>query len=102
MFLENNQAFNGVIDLGQGTLLTGVRYPDRGVMTLPLSGNSAGGCNLILQSLLADDRFLKAVKAAGFAAAPSFEKLSSILSQERWEVKGIDFRKFLKPHLKLS
>ena len=24
------------------------------------------------------------------------------MSQERWEVKGVDFRKYLKPHLKLS
>ena len=103
VFLKHNDGFNGVIDLGQGTLLAGVRYPDhRGVMTLPLTGNNAGGCNLILQSLLSDDKFLKAVKAAGFTAAPSFEKLSALLSQERWEVKGVDFRKFLKPHLKLS
>jgi len=103
VFLNHNKGFNGVIDLGQGTLLAGVRYPDhRGVSTLSLTGNNAGGCNLILQSLLGDDKFLKAVKAAGFSAAPSFEKLSALLSQERWEVKGIDFRKFLKPHLKLS
>jgi hypothetical protein len=102
VFLETNQAFNGVIDLGQGTLLTGVRYPDRGVMNLHLSGNNAGGCNLILQSLLTDARFIKAVKAEGFASPPSFEKLSALLSQGRWQVKGIDFRKFLKPHLKIS
>lgn len=103
VFLENNEDFNGVIDLGQGTLLAGIRYPDRGVMTLSLTGNNAGGCNLILQALLSDEKFLKAVKAAGcFSAAPSFEKISALLSQERWEVKGIDFRKFLKPHLKLS
>lgn len=103
VFLENNSSYNAVIDLGQGTLLAGVRYPDhRGIMTLPLTGNNAGGCNLILQSLLSDDKFLKVVKAAGFSAAPSFEKLSALLSQERWEVKGVDFRKYLKPHLKLS
>ena len=103
VFLENNSDFNGVIDLGQGTLLAGVRYLDyRGVRTLPLTGNNAGGCNLILQSLLADDRFLKAVKAAGFSAAPSFERLSALLSKQLWEAKGLDFRKFLKPHLKLS
>ena len=103
VFLENNSEYNGVIDLGQGTLLAGVRYPDhRAIMTLPLTGNNVGGCNLILQSLLSDDKFLKAVKAAGFSAAPSFEKLSALLSHERWEVKGVDFRKYLKPHLKLS
>ncbi|MEN8444673.1 MAG: hypothetical protein ABG776_06635 [Cyanobacteria bacterium J06555_13] len=103
IFLENNSDFNGVIDLGQGTLLAGVRYPDyRGVTTLPLSDGSVGGCNLILQSLLKDDRFLKAVKNAGFASAPSFEKLSSLLSRGEWEVREVDFRKFLKPHLKLS
>ena len=101
VFLENNQEFNGVIDLGQGTLLTGVRYPNRGVMTLHLSGNNVGGCNLILQSLLTDARFLKAVKAEGFASPPSFEKLSALLSQGRWQVKGIDFKKFLKPHLNI-
>lgn len=101
VFLENNQDFNGVIDLGQGTLLTGVRYPDRGVMTLHLSGNNAGGCNLILQSLLTDARFMKAVKAEGFASAPSFEKLSALLSEGQWQVKDIDFRKFLKPHLQI-
>lgn len=100
IFLEHNEAFNGVIDLGQGTLLTGVRYPDhRGVMTLSLSGNNAGGCNLILQSLLTDGNFLKAVKSEGFASAPSFEKLSALLSQGKWEVKGIDFKKYLKPYL---
>lgn len=102
VFLENNQEFNGVIDLGQGTLLTGVRYPDyRGVMTLHLPGNNAGGCNLILQSLLTDNRFLKAVKTEGFASPPSFEKLSALLSQGRWQVKGIDFKRFLKPHLQI-
>lgn len=100
IFLEHHKEFNGVIDLGQGTLLTGVRYPDhRGIMTLNLSGNNAGGCNLILQSLLTDKNFLRAVKAEGFASAPSFEKLSALLSQGRWKVKGIDFKKFLKPYL---
>ena len=102
VFLENNLDFNGVIDLGQGTLLAGVRYPDeRGVATLPLSDGDIGGCNLILQSLLRDDKFLRAVKKAGFAAAPSFEKLSSLLSRGKWTVKEVDFKKFLKPHLKL-
>lgn len=101
VFLENNQEFNGVIDLGQGTLLTGVRYPNRGVMTLHLSGNNVGGCNLILQSLLTDARFIKAVKAAGFSALPSFEKLSALLSRGEWQVKDVDFKKFLKPHLKI-
>ena len=102
VFLELNPDYNGVIDLGQGTLLAGVRHPDRGVMPLPLSDGNSGGCNLILSSLLTDDRFLKAAKSAGFSAAPSLEKLSSLLSNGRWEVKGIDFRKFLKPHLKVS
>lgn len=102
IFLENNRDFNGVIDLGQGTLLAGVRYPDdRGVVTLPLSDSDIGGCNLILQSLLKDDKFLKAVKKARFTAAPSFEKLSSLLSRGKWEVRDIDFKKFLKPHLKI-
>lgn len=102
VFLENNEEFNGVIDLGQGTLLTGVRYPDhRGVMTLHLSGNNAGGCNLILQSLLTDENFLKAVKAEGFSSPPSFEKLSALLSQGEWEVKGIDFRRYLKAYLQI-
>ena len=102
VFLENNNEFNGVIDLGQGTLLTGVRYPDhRGVMALHLPGNNAAGCNLILQSLLTDSKFLKAVKAEGFASPPSFEKLSALLSRGTWEVKGIDFKRFLKPYLQI-
>jgi hypothetical protein len=102
IFLELNPEFNGVIDLGQGTLLAGVRHPEYGVMALPLPDGNLGGCNLIVSSLLADDLFLKAVKSAGFSAAPCPDKLSSLLSQERWEVKEIDFRKFLKPHLKIS
>jgi hypothetical protein len=101
IFLELNPVFNGVIDLGQGTLLAGVRHPEHGVMALPLPDGNLGGCNLIISSLLADAHFLKAVKAAGFSAAPCLDKLSSLLSQGRWEVKEIDFRKFLKPHMKV-
>lgn len=102
IFLSLNPDFNGVIDLGHGTLLAGVRYPQRGVMPLPLPDGNRGGCNLILTALLGDDRFLKAIKTAGLAAAPSPDKLSSLLSDGRWKVKGIDFRKFVKPHLKLA
>ena len=102
IFLDLNPNFNGVIDLGHGTLLAGVRYPQRGVMPLPLSDGNRGGCNLILTALLGDDRFLKAIKAAGLSAAPSPDKLSSLLSDGRWKVKGIDFRKFIKPHLSLA
>lgn len=102
IFLDLNPDFNGVIDLGQGTLLAGVRYPQQGVMPLPLSDGNRGGCNLILTALLGDERFLKAIKAAGLAAAPSPDKLSSLLSDGRWEVKGIDFRKFIKPHMTLA
>ncbi|MGB3298886.1 MAG: hypothetical protein WBA76_11495 [Phormidesmis sp.] len=102
IFLELNDEFNGVVDLGQGTLLAGVRYPNRGVLPLSLSDGNLGGCNLILTALLLDTRFLKAVKAAGFPSAPSPDKLSSLLSEGHWEVKGIDFRKFLKPHMTIA
>ena len=102
LFLELNTRFNGVIDLGHGTLLAGVRYPNRGVLPLPLSDGNLGGCNLILTALLSDDRFLKAVKKAGFPSAPSPDKLASLLSGGRWEVKGIDFRSFLKPHMRIA
>lgn len=102
IFLELNEAYNGVIDLGQGTLLAGVRYPNRGVIPLSLSDGNLGGCNLIITALLSDNRFLKAVKGAGFPSAPSPDKLASLLSEGRWEVKGIDFRKFLKPYMKLA
>jgi len=102
IFLELNEEFDGVIDLGQGTLLAGVRYPNRGVMQLSLSDGNLGGCNLIITALLSDSRFLKAVKAAGFPSAPSPDKLASLLSEGRWEVKGIDFKKFLKPYMKLA
>ncbi len=101
IFLELNPAFNGVIDMGQGTLLAGFRHPEEGVRTLPLSDGNRGGCNLIISALLSDDRFLKAIKSAGFSAAPCPDKLSSLLSNGRWQVKEIDFRKFLKPHLKV-
>lgn len=102
IFLELSAEFNGVIDLGQGTLLAGVRYPNRGVMPLSLSDGNLGGCNLIITALLSDTQFLKAVKAAGFPSAPSPDKLTSLLSEGRWTVKEIDFRKFLKPHMKLA
>lgn len=102
IFLESNPDFNGVIDLGHGTLLAGVRYPQRGIMPLPLPDGNRGGCNLILTALLGDDRFLKAIKAAGLSAAPSPDKLASLLSDGRWKVKEIDFRKFVKPHLTLA
>jgi hypothetical protein len=46
-----------------------------------------------------DERFLSAIQKAGFSAAPSTAKLSSLLSDGRWEVKGIDFRKFLDARL---
>ncbi len=102
IFLERNTEFNGVVDLGQGTLLAGVRHPHRGVITLPLSDGNLGGCNLIISALLEDERFLKAVKKAGFSSAPSPDKLSSLLSKGQWEVKEIDFRKYLKPHLSIA
>ena len=101
VFLELNPSFDGVIDLGQGTLLAGIRHPTEGVRPLPLSDGNIGGCNLILDSLLSDDRFLKAIKSAGFSAAPSPDKLASLLSQGRWQVKDIDFKKLLKPHMKI-
>ena len=100
VFLESHAELNGVLDLGWGTFLAGVRHPELGVTPLPLSDGNSGGCNLILTSLLNDDRFLKAVKSAGFSAAPSPEKLSSLLGAGRWTVKDIDFRAFLKSHLK--
>jgi|GEM_PF-2515564 len=99
IFLEKNEAFNGVIDLGQGTLLAGVRHPRNGVTPLPLSDGNMGGCNLIVTALLSDKRFLKAVKDADFSAAPSPDRLSSLLSEGRWQVKSIDFKKYLKPHM---
>ena len=102
IFLELNHAFNGVIDLGHGTLLAGVRYPNRGVLPLSLSDGNLGGCNLILTSLLSDDRFLKTIKKAGFPSAPSPDKLASLLSEECWKVKGIDFKSFLKPHMRIA
>lgn len=102
IFLEQNPQLNGVADLGLGTLLAGIRHPEDGVRTLPLSDGNRGGCNLIIDSLLSDDRFLKAIKSAGFSAAPSPDKLSSLLSQGQWQVKEIDFRKFLKPHMQIS
>ncbi len=102
IFLELNEDFNGVIDLGQGTLLAGVRYPNRGVLPLSLSDGNLGGCNLIMTALLSDDKFLKAVKSAGFPSAPSPDKLASLLSRGCWEVKGIDFRKLLKPYMTIS
>ena len=101
IFLELNPEFNGVIDLGQGTLLAGVRHPMSGVRPLPLPDGNRGGCNLIIDALLFDDGFLRAVKSADFSAAPSPDKLSSLLSNGRWQVKDIDFRKFIKPHLKI-
>jgi hypothetical protein len=101
IFLDLNPAFNGVIDLGQGTLLAGFRHPEEGVKTLPLSDGNRGGCNLIISALLSDDRFLKAVKSAGFSAAPCPDKLSSLLSNGRWQFKEIDFRTFLKPYMKV-
>lgn len=102
IFLELNTEFHGVIDLGQGTLLAGIRHPHRGVVTLPLSDGNLGGCNLLISALLEDEKFLKAVKAAGFPSAPSPDKLSSLLSNGRWKVKEIDFRKYLKPHLSIA
>jgi hypothetical protein len=99
IFLEKNVAFNGVIDLGQGTLLAGVRHPQNGVTPLPLSDGNIGGCNLIITALLSDERFLKSIKDAGFSAAPSPDRLSSLLSEGRWEVKSISFKKYLKPHM---
>ena len=101
VFLELNPLYNGVVDLGHGTMLAGFRHPEEGVKTLPLSDGNRGGCNLIISALLSDDRFLKSVKAAGFSAAPCPDMLASLLSDGRWQVKQIDFRKFLKPHMKV-
>lgn len=101
IFLELNPEFNGVVDLGQGTLLAGVRHPMSGVRALPLPDGNRGGCNLIISSLLSDDRFLKAIKSAGFSSAPSPDKLASLLSSGCWQVKEIDFKRLLKPHMQI-
>lgn len=101
IFLELNSEFNGVIDLGQGTLLAGVRHPKKGVQVLPLSDGNRGGCNLIISSLLSDDRFAKAIKSAGFPSAPSPDKMASLLSSGCWQVKEIDFKRLLKPHMQI-
>ena len=94
--LDCDHNYNGVIDLGLGTLLAGYQDPLKGVRNLPLTGGDTGGCQTWLQAVLNDGDFLKDVADKGFTAAPSPEKLCQLLGNARWDIKGVDFVKYLK------
>ena len=94
--LSFDPSYNGVIDLGLGTLLAGYQDPLKGVLNLPLTGGDTGGCQTWLQAVLNDADFLKDVADKGFTAPPSPEKLCQLLGNSRWDIKGVDFVKYLK------
>ncbi|MBW4525058.1 MAG: hypothetical protein KME18_07655 [Phormidium tanganyikae FI6-MK23] len=99
VLLKSAEAYNGVIDIGFGTILAGYRKSSGKVETTPLMGGDLGGCNLVINGLLSDPAFLAAVKKSGASAPPSAERLSAKLSEGQLKVRDIDLKPLLKPHL---
>lgn len=101
VLLKSALEFNGVIDIGFGTILGAYRNQRKDVVIVPLMGGDQGGCNLVLKSLLNDPEFLAKVKASGASAPPSVERLSAKLSEGVTALRGIDLKPLLKNHLKV-
>lgn len=101
VLLKSATEFNGLIDIGYGTILAAYRKQSGEVVNVPLMGGDQGGCNLVLKALLNDADFLAKVKAVGASAPPSAERLSSKLSDGVTVLKGIDLKPLLKNHLKV-
>lgn len=101
VLLESAIEFNGLIDVGFGTILAAYRGHNNKVSIAPLMGGDLGGCNLVIKALLNDPAFLAAVKKSGVSAPPSAERLSSRLSEGVTVLRGIDLKPLLKTHLKL-
>ena len=92
ILLETNPEYDGVIDMGYGTILGGYRKIDGSIQQVT---TDRVGCVDALEAMRNDSRFAKAVQDAGFTSVPPLAKLSALLGSERWTVKNIDFRKFL-------
>ncbi|MBD1857440.1 MULTISPECIES: ParM/StbA family protein [Leptolyngbya] len=101
VLLESERKFNGLIDIGFGTILAAYRGASSKVAIAPVMGGDLGGCNLVLNGLLNDPSFLAAVKKSGASAPPSAERLSSRLSEGVTTLRGIDLKPLLKTHLKV-
>lgn len=101
VLLKAAHEFNGVIDIGFGTILAGYRAENSSVAIVPLMGGDLGGCNLAIKALLNDPAFLAAVKKPGASAPPSAERLSAKLSEGVTVLRGIDLTPLLKTHLKV-
>lgn len=101
VLLKSDREFNGVVDIGFGTILAAYRGVSGKVAIAPLMGGDMGGCNLVLNSLLNDPTFLTKVKASGASAPPSVERLSARLSEGLTKLRDIDLKPLLKGHLKV-
>ncbi|MBD1825039.1 hypothetical protein H6F51_21455 [Cyanobacteria bacterium FACHB-DQ100] len=101
VLLKSVSEFNGLIDIGFGTILAAYRNRSGEVVNVPLMGGDQGGCNLVLKSLLNDPAFLAKVKDSGASAPPSVERLSAKLSEGVTELRKIDLKPLLKNHLKV-
>lgn len=101
VLLESERKFNGLIDVGFGTILAAYRGASGKVAIAPLMGGDLGGCNLVTNALLNDPAFLAAVKKSGASAPPSAERLSSKLSDGVTSLRGIDLKPLLRSHLKV-
>ncbi|BAU12523.1 hypothetical protein LEP3755_30530 [Leptolyngbya sp. NIES-3755] len=101
VLLESAREFNGLIDIGFGTILAAYRGASGKVAIAPLMGGDLGGCNLVLNGLLNDPAFLAAVKKSGASAPPSAERLSSKLSEGITVLRNFDLKPLLKAHLKV-
>lgn len=101
VLLEAVREFNAVIDVGFGTLLAAYRTQSGRVHLVPVMAGDMGGVNLVLKGLIADEAFLKQVKASGATAPPSLERLSAKLSEGIIKLRDIDLKPLLKTHLKV-
>jgi hypothetical protein len=102
VLLWSNPEYDGVIDVGFGTILAAFNNRQtRTAEIVTVPGGDLGGVNIVLKALLNDEKFLAAVKKSGATAQPSLERLSSRLSEGVTELRGIDLKPLLAPHLKV-
>jgi hypothetical protein len=99
VLLKSAVEFNGLIDIGFGTILAAYRKESGEVVNVSLMGGDLGGCNLVLNALINDPDFLAKVKTSGASAPPSVERLSAKLSDGVTQLRQIDLKPLLRKHL---
>lgn len=97
-FSDADKSINGIIDLGYGTLLAAYKHPDKGVVSLDVNGGEFGGVRFVIDEMLRDEKFASEIQQIAMTKIPSADQIASMLSEGRFERKGIDFKKHLRPH----